>query len=79
MKKDGCFAYSTEVDIPADGSVRHDVLLATSKRKDVKVPPILKKWWLWTIVGAVVVTGAGVGIYYGTRPAEPDGVPMPPY
>ena len=24
--------------------------------------PIYKKWWLWTIVGAVVVVGVGVGV-----------------
>ena len=29
--------------------------------------PVYKKWWFWTIIGAVVVAGAGVGIYYGTR------------
>ncbi len=79
VKKDGFFTYSAEVDIPADGSVRHDVLLASGANKDVVVPPLLRKWWFWTIVGSVVVAGAGVGIYFGARPAEPDGVPMPPF
>ena len=31
--------------------------------------PIFKKWWFWTIVGAVVI-GAGVGAYVATRPSS---------
>jgi tetratricopeptide (TPR) repeat protein len=31
-------------------------------------PPIYKRWWFWTAIGAVVVgTGVGLGAYYGTR------------
>jgi hypothetical protein len=32
-------------------------------------PPVYKRWWFWTLVGAGVAAGAGagVGIYYGTR------------
>jgi hypothetical protein len=32
-------------------------------------PPVYKRWWFWTLVGAGVAAGAGagVGIYYATR------------
>ena len=33
--------------------------------------PIYKKWWFWTIVGAVAV-GGGVGVYFGVNSGEPD-------
>jgi hypothetical protein len=33
------------------------------KRKSVA-----SAWWLWTTVGAVVATAAGVGLYFGLRP-----------
>lgn len=29
--------------------------------------PVWKKWWFWTIIGAVVATGATVGIVLGTK------------
>jgi len=29
--------------------------------------PLYKKWWFWTLVGAVAVAGAGTGIYLGLR------------
>jgi hypothetical protein len=29
-----------------------------------------RRWWLWVAVSAVVATGVGVGIYYGTSPRE---------
>ena len=45
--------------------------------KPVKQPnPILKKWWLWTAVGGVVVLGAalggGLGWYYGRDTSHVD-------
>jgi tetratricopeptide (TPR) repeat protein len=39
-----------------------------------KKTPIYKKWWLWTIVGGVVVAGAATGIALGvvhSRSTEP--------
>lgn len=32
------------------------------KKKDSK--PVYKQWWLWTILGVVVLGGAGVGTYF---------------
>jgi hypothetical protein len=37
--------------------------------------PVYEQWWLWTIVGAVVVGGVVVGVYFGTKPGEAP----PPY
>lgn len=29
--------------------------------------PVYKKWWFWTIIGSLVASGTGVGIYFMTR------------
>lgn len=34
--------------------------------------PVYQKWWFWTAVGAVVVTGAILGIAYATRGEKGD-------
>jgi len=34
---------------------------------DTSTRPFYRSWWFWTVVGAVAVTGAGLGAYYGTR------------
>ncbi len=34
--------------------------------------PIYKRWWFWTAIGAVVVAGAGTGIYFGARKTGTD-------
>ena len=38
--------------------------------------PVWKRWWPWTVMGALVAGGAAVGLYYGLRPgtSEPDGL-----
>ncbi len=35
---------------------------ATTTARPPEKTPIYKKWWLWTIVGGVVVVGVGVGV-----------------
>jgi hypothetical protein len=35
--------------------------------------PWYESWWLWTVVGAVVLAGAGVGVYYGVFAEQPTG------
>jgi tetratricopeptide (TPR) repeat protein len=40
------------------------VAVVTTARPPAK-PPIYKRWWLWTIVGAVVVAGVAVGAGVG--------------
>jgi hypothetical protein len=45
--------------------------------------PWYEEWWVWTIVGGVVIVGAGVGIGVGVAassgpPPDPMGIPLPP-
>jgi hypothetical protein len=35
-----------------------------------KATPVYKKWWLWTIVGVVVVGGVVTGAVVATRPSD---------
>jgi len=79
VQKEGFKPYWMEVQIPEDGLVRHDVLLAGGKGLKHPVPKFLKAWWFWTAVGVVVGAGVGVGIYFGVKPEEPDAVRFPPY
>lgn len=41
-----------------------------------------EEWWVWTIVGGVVVVGVGVGVGVGVAtsgpPPDPMGIPLPP-
>jgi hypothetical protein len=39
--------------------------------------PVYKRWWLWTVVGAVVV-GAGLGVGLGLGLSHPHGQPVGP-
>jgi hypothetical protein len=77
--KDGYHDYMGFVEIPAEGTIRHDVMLKGGKRKKIKFPKFMKTWWFWTAVGVVVATGVGVGIGVGVQPEEPDAVHFPPY
>ena len=38
--------------------------------------PIYKRWWFWTVIGAVVAAGATTGIYFAARPAAPPSMPQ---
>ncbi|HOX43552.1 MAG TPA: hypothetical protein PK668_08140 [Myxococcota bacterium] len=38
--------------------------------------PWYESWWLWTAVGALVLTGAGLGVYYGLFAEDPTGTLM---
>jgi tetratricopeptide (TPR) repeat protein len=40
--------------------------------------PIYKKWWLWTIVGGVVVAGVVVGVAVGVTSQAPEFIPNLP-
>jgi|GEM_PF-2389265 len=49
----------------------------------VSGPQWYDAWWVWTIVGGVVVVGVGVGIGVGVAtssgpPPDPIGIPLPP-
>ncbi|MGI6393589.1 MAG: hypothetical protein ACOX2F_02465 [bacterium] len=40
---------------------------------EIQKTPFYKSTWFITVVSAVVIAGAAVGIYYGTRTSEPEG------
>jgi hypothetical protein len=40
---------------------------------EIKRTPFYKSTWFITVVSVVVIAGAAVGIYYGTRTEEPEG------
>jgi len=42
-----------------------------ASRAPPSATPIYKKWWFWTLVGAVVVGGVTVGVVAGTREGPP--------
>lgn len=46
-------------------------LLGLNDKKEGKKEkqPVYKQWWLWTLLGVVVLGGAGVGIYFGVKGA----------
>ena len=71
--KAGFRDWTGRVTVPANGTVEQTVALeqvadVTPGDKNPPSTPITKKWWFWTAIGAVVLTGAGIGIYYATRP-----------
>jgi tetratricopeptide (TPR) repeat protein len=37
-----------------------------------KTRPIYKRWWFWTVLGAVAAGGVITGVVVGTRPVTPD-------
>jgi hypothetical protein len=43
-------------------------LLAQVPAPPARKKSVLTSWWLWTTVGAVAVTGLGVGLYFALRP-----------
>ena len=68
---------------PADGDP--SVVVPSSKpasnglvttRSDSESTPLYRKWWLWTIVGGVVVAGA-VGLGVGLSSTKPGGLSGP--
>lgn len=44
--------------------------LDNKKDDDKEKTPVYKQWWLWTLLGVVVLGGAGVGIYFGVKGAD---------
>ena len=41
-------------------------------KKDKNSKPVYKQWWLWTILGVVVLGGAGVGTYFLVKDMDKD-------
>jgi hypothetical protein len=52
-------------------------LLAASHEQDEPAPAaggsVFEEWWFWTIIGAVIVAGAGIaiGVAVGSQPPSP--------
>jgi tetratricopeptide (TPR) repeat protein len=69
VKKEGFAPWSTTVKVEAGSQLDVPVMLQPEKEREpvAAAPPLYKKWWFWTIVGAAVAGGAGAGIYFGTR------------
>ena len=71
--KAGFRDWTGRVTVPPNGTVEQTVALeqvavvGPGEDKDKASTPLVKKWWFWTAIGAVVVTGAAVGIYYATK------------
>lgn len=69
VTKQGYAPWSTSITVDAGGKMDLPVML--QKRGGGGATPgptpVYKKWWFWTIVGAVAVAGAGTGIYFATR------------
>jgi hypothetical protein len=71
--KAGFRDWTGRVTVPPNGTVEQTIALeqvavvSPGDDKDKVSTPITKKWWFWTAIGAVVVTGAAVGIYYATK------------
>jgi len=50
---------------------------ATTQKPADKPTPLYKKWWLWTIVGGVVVVGVAVGVGAGVAASSSSPVSAP--
>lgn len=79
VDKEGFYTYTAQIDVPEEGQLRHDVLMDGGASSQTELPAFMKTWWFWTAVGAVVLTGATVGIYFGVKEDPPDAVKFPPY
>jgi tetratricopeptide (TPR) repeat protein len=60
-------APATSQPSPATTTAAPAAATTTSATVETKKTPVYKKWWLWTIVGVVVV-GAAVGLGVGLAP-----------
>ena len=46
-------------------------VVATGPSPEPPKRPIYKRWWFWTVMGAVVAGGVITGVLLGTRPVTP--------
>lgn len=70
VTKEGYEPWSTSVNVEPGGKLDLPVMLQRTTPTEGTRPtetPVYKKWWFWTIIGAVAVAGAGTGIYFATR------------
>ncbi|HEY0476313.1 MAG TPA: PEGA domain-containing protein, partial [Kofleriaceae bacterium] len=57
VEKPGFQSESHDLDVPATGELFQSYTL----REPRPPPPLVRRWWFWTAVGAVAITAAGVG------------------
>lgn len=71
--KAGFRDWTGRVTVPANGTIEQTVALeqvadvGPGDDKNRVTVPVYKKWWFWTAIGAAVVTGTVVGVYYATK------------
>jgi tetratricopeptide (TPR) repeat protein len=73
--RDGYAPWSTIVTVAAGSQLEVPVLLQPLGAARGTPTPVYKRWWFWTIIGAVAAGAAGTGIYFGTRGES--ATPMP--
>jgi tetratricopeptide (TPR) repeat protein len=78
LSSEGWKTFSRDVDVGVGAHVTLDGKLESLAVKVVMVEerekdPVYKKWWVWTIVGGVVVAGAVTGGVLGSRSAQGGG------
>lgn len=80
VNKDGFEEWSTSVNVEPGAKLELPVMLQSKGRgpgggTTTVSTPVYKKWWFWTIVGAVAVAGAGTGIYFATQGEDVPAMP----
>lgn len=82
VDKQGYMPWESTVRLSAGGQLDVPVALralhAAQPRRRPRAKqedPFYRKWWFWTVAGAVVAAGAGTGIYFAARGDEGDGIP----
>ncbi len=81
VAKEGFRTFRTYFDVSADKETTVAapleslmvVRVVEVERKPPEKKPLYKQWWLWTIVGGVVVAGAVTGGVLGAQPASISG------
>jgi hypothetical protein len=72
---EGFLDFEQTVEVEAGGETVVHVTLTPRPPEEAplpaQAPPVWRRWWFWTAIGAVVV-GAGLGIGLGVGLAEPD-------
>jgi hypothetical protein len=82
---DGFVEHEARVDVAAGGEARVAAALVPvpPEERAAGERPFWRRWWFWTIVGGVVVTGTAVGLGVGLSqsegPGQQFGVPFPTY
>jgi len=73
VRRPGFREWSTSLTVAPGSQVELPVILQPETTAPTPTPPkstpVYKRWWFWTVIGVVVVAGAGAGVgaYYGTR------------